>query len=499
MNIDINNVGDKSFKKRFPRESFEKQHKKGKLHAIERINYFFNKSFEEIMEEVSGVPEQYEGVLTGWGSVNGRKIFFYSQDFTVKGGSVGKYHALKIIKIMDLAIKTGNMFVSFIDSGGAKIEEGVDSLEGYSNIFKRIVKASGWIPQISLVMGPSAGGAVYSPALSDFICMVKGTSFMFVNGPKIVKELTGESITKDELGGAHVHTEVSGVAHFLGDNEYECMDIVKKLISYLPSNSNEYPPSIKYKGYKDEIAELDYYLEKIKANEEFNISDVIRSFLDEDSFMEIQSFFAKNIVIGFGRLYGDVVGIVANNRSFQEGRLDSDAGDKASRFVSFCDAFNIPIITVVDTPGFVLGSDEERKGIIRHVAKLLYRYAESTVPMITIIIGRAYGGGYISMGSKSLGSDIVYSWPSASIGVMNAEEAFKILYGDKDGDKISLDKFKNDYIDKIESPYNAASRGYVNKIIVPKKTRVMLRKALEVLNRKDIKYNKGKKHGIPPV
>lgn len=491
---------DKLFEKRFPKINIEKQHKRGKLHAIERVNYFFDGFFEELMEYVSGDKDmKHEPVLTGWGFIGDRKIFFYSQDFTIKGGSVGKYHALKIYKILDMAIKSGNIIVSFIDSGGAKIEEGVDSLDGYSKVFRKIVEASGWIPQISLIMGPSAGGAVYSPALSDFICMVKGTSFMFVNGPKVVERVTGRKVSNEELGGSEVHNKISGVSHFSAEDEYKCMDIAKRLISYLPSNSLALPPRLNYKGSKELVQDLDYYMEQILNNNVFNVSHVIEYILDEDSFLEVHKDFAKNIVVGFGRLYGDVVGIVANNRFSGDGRLDSDAGDKASRFIRFCDAFNIPILTIVDTPGFILGLDEEKKGIIRHVAKILYAFAESTVPIITLIIGNAYGGGYISMGSKSLGADFVFSWPSASIAVMSVEEASNILHGKKEEREVSLEEFKRAYREDIESPYNAASKGYIDKIIDPEKTRVIIKKTLDVLEGKTTKLIRRKKHGVSPV
>ena len=489
----------KNHKVPFPKESIEKQHKLGKLHAVERVNYFFDGSFEELMEYVSGSKSlKYEGVIVGWGYVDNRKIYFYSQDFTVKGGSVGRYHAFKIYKIIDTAIKTGNIMVSFIDSGGAKIEEGADSLDGYSKIFRRMVEASGWIPQISLIMGPSAGGAVYSPALSDFICMVKGISFMFVNGPKIVEKVAGKKVSKEGLGGVDIHTKISGVSHFSAEDEYKCMDIVKKLISYLPSNSLSPPPRLKYKGVKEIVHEFNYYAEKIMNNEIYNVTDIIYHILDEDSFLEVHKDFAKNAVVGFGRLYGDVIGIVANNRFFYDGRLDSDTGDKISRFIRFCDAFNIPILTIVDTPGFVLGLDEEKKGIIRHIAKILYSYSDSTIPIITLIIGNAYGGGYIAMGSKSLEADIVLAWPSASIAVMNAEEAFEILYNRKKP-KEDIEDFKKAYREDIESPYNAASKGYIDKIIDPVETRIVIRKYLDALSDKRIRYIRRKKHGVPPV
>lgn len=500
MNREWEDDVDNILKDRFSKERLEKQHGGGKLHAIERVKYFFNEDFEEFFEYVSSDKDRYEGVITGLGHINGRKIFFYSQDFTVKGGSVGKYHALKIIKVMDLAIETGNIVISFIDSGGARIEEGVDSLEGYAGIFKKIVEGSGWIPQISLVMGPSAGGAVYSPALTDFICMVRGTSYMFVNGPKIVEKVTGKKFSMDELGGSEIHSRISGVAHFSAEDEYRCMDITKKLMSYLPSNSTQHPPFHKYSGSKDDVKELEYHKEKILRGEPFDVSEIINNVLDEESFLEVHKEFARNILVGFGRIYGDVVGIVANNRIVYDGRLDSNAAEKASRFIRFCDSFNIPIISIVDTPGFMLSVEEEYRGMIRHVAKLIYAYAESTVPMITIYIGNAYGGGYISMGSKSLGVDTTYSWPSASIAVMKADEAFEILYkGEGKGLEGEFMGFRDMYHVNIESPYNAASKGYIDKVIEPRESRVIIRNALETLKSKKSSYAIKKKHGIFPV
>ena len=466
---------------RFPKERFEKQHRRGKLHVVERLAYFFDEdSFEEIG---FGDDSDDVGVVTGRGLVNGRPVYVYAQDFTYKGGSVDLRHAKKIVNIMEAAIEDHTIVVGMIDSGGARIEGGADSLEGYALIFRKVVEASGVIPQISIIMGPSAGGAVYSPGLTDFICMVKDISYMFVNGPRVVERVTGHPVSPNELGGWHIHSSVSGVAHFVGDDEYTAMDIVKKLISYLPQHCDTWPPYEKYGGEKSFLEKMDYYSDLVSHGEVFDVHDIIEEILDENSFLEIHRDFAKNIVVGFGRLNGRVVGVVANNRMYNEGRLDSDAGVKAARFVSFCDAFNIPLLTIVDTPGFLLGVEEEHKGMIRHIAKLLYAYASSRVPSISLVIGNAYGGGYIAMGSKFLGRGVVLSWPTASIGVMKAEEAYEVFYG-KHREEYSDEhrrEFIRNYRERIEDPNVACMRGYVDKVVRPEESRIQIISALEAL------------------
>ncbi len=478
--------------KRYPIERIEKQHKRGKLHVVERIKYFFDKgSFTELD---FGDPNADVGVVTGKGLVNGRPVYLYAQDFTYKGGSVDLAHAKKIVHLIDEALNNRGIIVGMIDSGGARIEGGVDSLEGYAMIFRKIVEASGKVPQISLIMGPSAGGAVYSPALTDFICMVKGISYMFVNGPRVVRRVTGQDVSPEELGGPDIHLAISGVAHLLGSDEYEAMDKVKKLISFLPTSCRECPPHDMQEGNAGRIKEMELYSELVAKGESFDVRDIIGYLLDKESFLEIQDAYAQNIVVGFGRVDGMVVGIVANNRMHYEGRLDSRAGVKAARFISFCDAFSIPILTIVDTPGFLLGVEEEHRGMIRHVAKLLYAYANARVPMVSLIIGNAYGGGYIAVGSKNLGNRYVISWPTASLGVMRAEEAYEVLYG-KHRDKCDprhRQMFIEEYREKIEKPEAGYEKGYIDEIIDPTLTKskvsLSLRKLIESYSCKCRRY-----------
>jgi len=467
--------------KRYPIERIEKQHKKGKLHIVERIKYFFDEgSFTELD---FGEANADIGVVTGKGFVNGRPVYLYAQDFTYKGGSVDLSHAKKIVHLIDEALNNGGIIVGMIDSGGARIEGGVDSLEGYAMIFKKVVEASGKVPQISLIMGPSAGGAVYSPALTDFICMVRGISYMFVNGPRVVRKVTGEDVTPEELGGPDIHMTISGVAHLLGRDEYEAMDKVKKLISFLPTSCRECPPHSRQEVNSRRIKELETYSDLVAKGESFDVHGIIGHLLDNDSFLEIQDAYAQNIVVGFGRMDGMVVGIVANNRMYHEGRLDSKAGVKAARFISFCNAFNIPILTIVDTLGFLLGVEEEHRGMIRHVAKLLYAYANARVPMVSLIIGNAYGGGYIAVGSKNLGNRYVISWPTSSLGVMRAEEAYEVLYG-KHRDKygpIHRQMFVDEYREEIEKPEAGYKKGYIDEIIDPSLSRYRISLAFKKL------------------
>jgi acetyl-CoA carboxylase carboxyltransferase component len=487
--------GKDDFLEGIDRERIEKQHRRGKLHVYERLRYFFDDgSFREIK---IGDTFDEDGVIIGRGDINGRPVYVYAQDFTYRGGTVGIVNSRKIVKLIDLAYKDGCIVVGMIDSGGARIDEGVDSLEGYGAIFRKMVEASGVVPQISIIMGPSAGGAVYSPALTDFIAMVKGIGYMFVNGPRIVEKTIGKKVDLEELGGAEVHSSVSGVVHFVGEDEYRCMDLVKRLISYLPSNCHEHPPKTRYGGMKSPSRRLNDYANYIERDMVFDVRGVIKEILDEDSFLEVQRDFAKNVVLGFGRLDGYAIGIVANNRYYHEGRIDSDAADKATRFISFCNSFNIPIINIVDTPGFRLSIEEEHKGVIRHVAKLVYTFSMITVPNISLIIGNAYGGGYIVMGSRSLHKDGIFAWPSASIAVMKAEEAYEIigrkgLFGECD-----IEKFSRLYKDKIESPKISVEKGYVDKIIEPADTRSILIDSLnEAIERMEARC---RDLGNPPV
>ena len=415
----------------------DKQHKKGKMFARERIDYLLDKgSFVEIgvfvshrctnfgMEKVE-IPD--EGVVTGYGTINGRLVYVYAQDFTSTGGALGEMHAKKMCNVMDLAMKAGAPVIGINDSGGARIQEGVDALSGYGNIFYRNTKASGVIPQISMIMGPCAGGAVYSPALTDFIFMVDKTSQMFITGPKVLKTVTGEDVTVEDLGGAAAHNTKSGVAHFEAADEKTSFDQVKKLLSYLPSNNMENPPEVQVNDDVNRaIPELDTIIPD-NPNKPYDMKDIINKVIDKDSFFEVQERYAQNIIIGFGRMNGRSIGIIANQPKMLAGCLDINASDKAARFIRTCDAFNIPILNIVDVPGFLPGKNQEHGGIIRHGAKMLYAYSEATVPKVTMIVRKAYGGSYLAMCSKDLGADIVYAWPSAQIAVMGPDGAANIV------------------------------------------------------------------------
>ena len=495
-------------------ERIKRQHDAGKLTARERLELLLDEdSFLEVDQFVThrctefGMEKKIclgDGVVTGFGKINGRLVAIYAQDFTFMGGSVGEMHALKIAKLYDLALRMGVPVIGLNDSGGARIQEGVDSLRGYGEIFYRNVLASGVIPQIVAIMGPCAGGAVYSPALADFICMVEKTSFMYITGPRVVKAAIGEEVTHQELGGADIHARLSGVAHFVAKDDKECIEIIKKLLSYLPSNNMEDPP---YIPPEDEPDRMDTDLDNIVPSdpmEVYDMKEVIERIFDKGSFFEIQAEFAPNAIIGFARLNGHVVGIVANQPKVYAGCLDINSSDKISRFVRFCDAFNIPIITLVDVPGFLPGTQQEHGGVIRHGAKIIYAYAEATVPKITLIIRKAYGGAYIALGSRHLGADFVFAWPTAEIAVMGPEGAIEIIYR-KELEKAPnpqelAKKFVKEYRDKFANPYVAASRGYVDNVIVPHETRPILIKALEAcLSKRELRDRIPKKHGIMPV
>ncbi len=490
----------------------EAQHKKGKLTARERIDLLLDPdTFNELDMFVThrssdfGLDEQRipgDGVVTGYGQIDGRLVYVFSQDFTVFGGSLSEAHAEKICKIMDLAMKNGAPVIGLNDSGGARIQEGVVSLGAYADIFLRNTLASGVVPQISAIMGPCAGGAVYSPAITDFIFMVEETSYMFVTGPNVLKAVTHEDVTFEDLGGARVHNATSGVAHFACPSEPECIRQIRQLMSFIPSNNLDDAPHV---TPKDSPRRADEVLDSIipdNPSKPYDITEVIRHVVDDGDFFEVQAHFAKNIIVGFARLNGRSVGIVAQQPRALAGVLDINASDKAARFVRFCDCFNIPIITFVDVPGFLPGVGQEHNGIIRHGAKLLYAYCEATVPKITVITRKAYGGAYDVMSSKHVRGDINYAWPTAEIAVMGAEGAVNILFKDEIEHAANPEQRRKeliaDYIEKFANPYIAASRGYIDEVIEPRFTRMKLINALEMLkNKRDT--NPPKKHGNIPL
>lgn len=480
----------------------ESQHKKGKLTARERIHFLMDEgSFEEIgmfvthrSTEFGLDKEKYlgDGVVTGYGTVNGRLTYVFAQDFTVFGGSLAEAHAEKICRIMDLAMQNGAPIIGLNDSGGARIQEGVVSLGGYADIFYRNTRASGVIPQISAVMGPCAGGAVYSPAITDFILMVENTSYMFVTGPNVVKTVTHEEVTSEELGGASVHSSKSGVAHFSCVNGIECINNIKKLLSYVPQNCEDEVPVIS--NFNSPDPKLLTNIIPENPNQPYDMRDVISGTVDVDSFFEVHKNFAENIVVGFARLAGRSIGIVANQPAFLAGVLDNHSSKKAARFVRFCDSFNIPLLVFEDVPGFLPGTDQEWNGIISNGAKLLYAFCEATVPRVTVITRKAYGGAYDVMNSKHIGADMNYAWPSAEIAVMGAKGAVEIIFkGEKD-----LKKKEEEYIEHFANPYRAAERGYVDEVIKPEDTRAKLISAFKMLENKVDKLPK-KKHGNIPL
>ena len=496
-------------------KKIESQHRKGKMTARERIEILLDEgSFEEFDMFVThrctnfGLDKKKvlgDGVVTGAGTIDGRVVYVYAQDFTVFGGSLSETFANKICKVMDMAMKVGAPIIGINDSGGARIQEGVTSLAGYAEIFQRNIMASGVIPQISAIFGPCAGGAVYSPALTDFIMMTENTSYMFVTGPKVVKTVTGEDITTEDLGGANIHASKSGVSHFLLEDEEEGLLLIRKLVSYLPQNNLEEPPVIEN---NDPIDRLDDALNEIipeNPNQPYDIKDIIYSLVDSSEFLEIHRHYAKNIVVGFAKFDGMSVGIVANQPNFLAGVLDIDASRKAARFVRFCDAFNVPILTLVDVPGFLPGSNQEYGGIITHGAKLMFAYGEATVPKVTITLRKSYGGAHDVMSSKQLRGDINYAWPSAEIAVMGAQGAVEVLYGrelseiEDPEEKAKFIKEKEaEYKEKFANPYQAASMGYIDDVIEPRNSRFRIIRAFEMLQtKKDI--NPPKKHSNIPL
>ncbi len=489
----------------------DSQHKKGKLTARERIALLLDENtFCEIGAFVThrssdfGMEKQKllgDGVVTGYGKVNGRLTYVFSQDFTVFGGSLSETHAEKICKVMDMALQNGAPLIGLNDSGGARIQEGVVSLGGYADIFYKNVRSSGVIPQISAIMGPCAGGAVYSPALTDFIYMVENTSYMFVTGPNVVKTVTNEDVTSEDLGGASVHGSKSGVAHFTVANEVLCIQNIRKLLSYIPQNCEEKPAKLEY-HLSNEVRDSLKNIIPDNPNQPYNIKDVIENVVDETSFYEVHTNFAENIVVGFARLAGRSIGIVANQPAYLAGVLDVASSQKAARFVRFCDAFNIPLLVFEDVPGFLPGTDQEWNAIITNGAKLLYAFSEATVPRITVITRKAYGGAYDVMNSKHIGADMNFAWPSAEIAVMGAKGAAEIIFKkeiDSAPDKsVALKEKEKEYSDLFANPYRAAERGFVDEVIFPEETRMRLIQAFEMLENK-VSNLPRKKHGNIPL
>tara|TARA_B100000780_G_scaffold262742_1_gene216114 strand:- start:10813 stop:12366 length:1554 start_codon:yes stop_codon:yes gene_type:complete len=489
----------------------EAQHAKGKLTARERISLLVDPgTFEELGMLVThrstnfGLDKQKflgDGVVTGYGKVNGRLIYVFSQDFTVLGGSLAEAHAEKICKIMDLALENGAPVVGLNDSGGARIQEGVVSLGGYADIFHRNVQASGVVPQLSLILGPCAGGAVYSPALTDFTFMVEGSSYMFVTGPNVVKTVTHEEVTSEELGGAKAHATKSGVTHFTAPHEAAAIDQAKKILSFLPQNCEENAMLLPYVSTSEKREKLDSIIPE-NAQQPYDVREVISELADEHTFLEVQKDYAENIVVGFARLGGRSIGIVANQPAFLAGVLDIHASRKAARFVRTCDAFNVPLLVLEDVPGFLPGTDQEWNGIITNGAKLLYAFSEATVPRITVITRKAYGGAYDVMNSRNIGADMVYSWPTAEIAVMGAKGAAEIIFrkeisGSADPAAKLVEK-EAEYAELFANPYNAAGRGYVDEVITPSDTRDKLIRAYEMLKNK-VKNTPRKKHSNIPL
>lgn len=482
----------------------EKQHAKGKMTARERIEMFFDEgTFVELDQFVThrctnfGMEKKSlpgEGVVTGYGTVNGRLVYAFAQDFTVEGGSLGEMHAAKICKVLDLSLKMGAPVIGINDSGGARIQEAVDALGGYGKIFLKNTLASGVVPQISVIMGPCAGGAVYSPALTDFIYMVKNTSQMFITGPAVIKSVTAEEVTAEQLGGAMTHNATSGVAHFAAENEADCIEQIRYLLSFLPSNNLEDAPVVET---NDDPSRMDEGLNTLlpdNPNMPYDMKDVITSLVDDGEFYEVHEHYAKNIITCFARFGGKSVGIIANQPAVMAGCLDVNASDKSARFIRFCDAFNIPIVNLVDVPGFLPGTDQEYGGIIRHGAKMLYAYSEATVPKITVITRKAYGGSYLAMCSQDLGADQVFAWPTAEIAVMGPAGAANIIFR-KDP---NVAEKTAEYIEEFATPYKAAERGFVDMVIEPMETRPRIITALNMLASKR-EARPAKKHGNIPL
>ncbi len=500
------------FQKQNDEVAREKQHKRGKLTARERIDILFDTgSFEEVDAFVkpagsSGFGKTVEafgdGVIIGHGRISGRLAFVYSQDFNVMGGSLGQVHAAKIAKIQDMALKMGAPIIGLIDSGGARIQEGIASLAGYASIFYRNVQASGVIPQISVIMGPAAGGAVYSPSITDYIFMTNKTSYMFVTGPNVVKEVLNEDVSLEDLGGAEIHAKKSGIAQMIYEDDENTLFGVKKLLSYLPSNNLDNPPIAECGDFEEEDIEKLREIVPDDANKPYDVKDVINLIADKNSFFEISENFAQNIVVGFARLRGKTIGIVANQPKVLAGTLDINSSMKGARFVRFCDSFNIPLLTFEDVPGFLPGLDQEHNGIIRHGAKFLYAYADATIPRITVILRKSYGGAYCVMNSKNLGGDFNFAWPTAEIAVMGPEGAVAILYKRELSESDDPAKLKKElamkYRNDIANPYVADERGYIDEVIDPAITRRKLITAFEALENKHVNVP-SRKHGNIPL
>ncbi len=492
-------------------ERIERQHAKGKLTARERIDLLVDQgTFVELNPFIEhrtvdfGMDKQKgpgEGVVTGYGKVNGRPIYLFSQDFTVFGGALGEMHAMKIANVMDLAAKNGAPFIGLNDSGGARIQEGVVSLDGYGQIFYRNSIYSGVIPQISVILGPCAGGAVYSPAITDFVFMVDESSQMFITGPKVIETVTGEKISAEDLGGSKVHNAISGNAHFRAKTEQEILQQVRDLLSYLPQNNDEKPPRLEADmkdDYRPELTEVIPF----DAIRPYDIRKVIEQVVDQDSFMEVQKEFARNVVIGLARIKGEVVGLVCNQPKVMAGGLDINSSDKAARFIRFCDSFNIPIITFEDVTGFFPGIKQEHGGIIRHGAKILYAYSEATVPKMTVILRKAYGGAYVALNSKSIGADLVFSWPNAEIAVMGPQGAANVIFSREIAQSDNPEQTRatkiEEYREKFANPYVAAARGMVDDVIDPRETRIKLIQAIDMMRNKK-ESRPAKKHGNIPL
>lgn len=502
-----------AIKKQYGPKQAAKQHSKGKLTAHERIVLLFDSgTFEEIDAFVTPASQPVEfgkveksygdGVIVGHGKVNGRLIFAYAQDFTIMGGSLGIVHAKKIAQIQEMALKMGSPIIGLIDSGGARIQEGVASLSGYAGIFHNIIHSSGIIPQISVIMGPAAGGAVYSPALTDFVFMTNHTSYMFVTGPNVVKEVLNEDVTFDQLGGAEVHARKSGVAQMIYDDEENTILALKKFLTYLPSNNVENPPVLADDGSVPDINEKLRDIVPDDPNKAYDVKDVINQIVDRNSFFEISELFAPNLIIGFARVKGKTIGVVANQPKVLAGVLDIDSSTKGARFIRFCDAFNIPILTLEDVPGFLPGIDQEHRGIIRHGAKMLFAYSEATVPKITVILRKAYGGAFIVMNSKNLGGDFNFAWPSAEIAVMGPDGAVAVLYRKELAESKNPVEMKKElvkkYRDKLANPFIADESGYIDEVIDPAITRKKIISAFSALSNKWVKVP-ARKHGNMPL
>lgn len=471
----------------------ERQHKSGKLFARERLELLFDPgTFVELDKfvkhrstffEMASVETPDEGVITGYGLINGRLVYVYADDFTVLGGSLGEMHARKMCKVMDLALQNGAPIIGLNDSGGARIQEVVDAMSGYGQIFFRNARMSGSVPQISAIVGPCAGGAVYSPALTDFIIMVDQTSHMFITGPGVIKAAIGEEVTEEEIGGARTHNEISGVAHFITADEKECYELLRNLVSYMPANSREKAPVIENGDDPSRVIEELLDIVPVAPNKSYDMKKVISLVVDKDSFLEVQPLYATNIIVGFARMNGESVGIIANQPRVQAGCIDINASDKGSRFIRFCDAFNIPLVTIVDVPGYLPGTTQEYGGIIRHGAKMLYAYSEANVPKVTMILRKSYGGAYQAMCGKDLGTDIMLSWPTGEIAVMGPEGAANVIFRkeiEAAADPVEKRKQKiEEYREGFLNPYVAASRGFVDRIIEPQNSRIEIIRALD--------------------